>query len=233
DGVTAYLQARHNVEVGLIPEHVSVERHLLQERGRAYQLASRGAPAYYVLTDAPNGEQERRFKALNPAAELVLERSKPGNHSRFQLYRLQWLQPTSDVWLEMPVRFGEHIQLTGYALDSRVVQPGEILRLTLYWETDARVKTDYTVFNHLVDATGARVGQRDGQPRLGRAPTSRWRPQELIADTHEITIPGDAPTGIYELIVGLYDLRTMQRLPVTSGSGGNHAELRRISVTIR
>ena len=48
-------------------------------------MANQGAPVYYVLTDAPNGEQERRFTTLHPDARLELSLAKPGGQSRFQL----------------------------------------------------------------------------------------------------------------------------------------------------
>jgi hypothetical protein len=233
DGIAAYLQSVPDIHVGLVPEHEGVEAHMLRERGRAYQMATQGHDIYYVLTDAPNGEQMRRFRAQNPSVRLIKEIPKPGDHSRFQLYHMIWTRPTTDVWFNAPIRLGDRIQLAGFDLDGRSAKPGETVRLTLYWETSGRAGIDYTVFNHIVDVSGQRLGQRDGQPANGRQPTSRWRPGELVADTHEIVISSDASPGTYLVISGMYDLRTMHRLPVQQGGSGpsDHVVVGRIEVT--
>ena len=72
---------------------------------------------------------------------------------------------------------------------------------------------DYQVFTHLYDGEMIR-GQLDGQPVCDNQPTSRWQPGQIIADPYRIPIRGDAPTGSVPLTVGMYDLATMQRLPI-------------------
>jgi hypothetical protein len=214
DGVTAYLLEWPNVHVGFVPEHEGIEQRLRREPDRAYQLAAQGADLYYVLSDAPNGEQERRFRGLNPGLVPVVEIPKPGNHSRFQLYRTRLAGPTADTWLDPPARFGGEIALQGFRVDGAPSTPGGSLRLVLYWEALARPSRDYTVFNHLLDGGATIWGQHDGQPANGRRPTSRWRVGDLVADIHDLPIRADTPDGTYDLITGLYELETLQRLPV-------------------
>jgi hypothetical protein len=97
----------------------------------------------------------------------------------------------------------------------------ETLRLTLYWRVDARLPADYTTFVHVRDATGqvtgqaeAIVAQMDRPPADGAYPTSLWDPGEVIRDTVLVPVPPRIPAGDYEIIVGLYNLATGQRLPV-------------------
>jgi hypothetical protein len=45
-----------------------------------------------------------------------------------------------------------------------------------------------------------------------------------VADRHEITIKPDTPAGTYDLFTGLYELETLQRLPVQ----GDGDPLRRV-----
>jgi hypothetical protein len=217
DGVTAYLLHRPNVQIAFAGERESIVQRLLREPDRAYLLAARGAPVYYVLSDAPNGEQERLFRALNPAATVVLDIPKPGDHSRFKLYRLAPALPADDVWLEPPAAVGDVVRLLGYRLEARAARPGDRLRLTLYWEATGRPSKDYTVFNHVVDRTERIWGQKDGQPAGGARPTHEWRPGDVVGDTHELVIAPDAPPGQYTVITGLYELRTLQRLAVQTG----------------
>jgi hypothetical protein len=222
DGVTAYLLAWPNVAVGLVPEQEPIEAGLRRRPDLAYRLAAQGADLYYVLSDAPGGEQERRFQRLNPDAEVVLEVAKPGGHSRFQLYHTRWSGGTGDVFLDPPQRFGAgpggSMALRGYHLSATTVRPGETLELTLYWEAVARPRRDYTVFNHVTGADGIVWGQQDSPPGGGRPPTSRWRPGEAVADRHEIAIKPDAPPGTYHLYTGLYELETLERLPIVGGT---------------
>jgi hypothetical protein len=222
DGVTAYLLDRPNVEIALIPENEPTRARLEREPERAFHLANQGAPVYYVLTDAPNGEQERRFTTLHPDARLELAVSKPGGHSRFLLYRLPWAAIGEDVALSPPARFEGGIALAGYNVERRRARPGEVVRLTLYWEAAARPPSDYTVFNHVARTIGGEdvlAGQRDGQPSLGRRPTGAWRPGDFIADSHLISIRSDAAPGEYALRSGLYELQSLRRLAVSHGAG--------------
>ena len=235
DGVMAYLLERPRVHLALIPEHEPARARLEREPERAFQAANQGAAVYYVLTDAPNGEQERRFTALHPEARLELSVGKPGGHSRFLLYRLPWPTLGEDVVLDPPVRFADGISLVGFNLERRSARPGETVRLTLYWEATARPSRDYTVFNHVSRAAGGGdtlAGQRDGQPSLGRRPTSTWRPGDFIADSHSISIRADAAPGEYELRTGLYELQTLRRLEVSGaqGSASHYVALGRFTV---
>lgn len=232
DGITAYLLGRPNVQIGLIPDGEATAQHLETEPDRSYVLAARGAPLFYVLTDAPRGEQEVRFRMLHPGLEPIMELGKPGNHSRFQLYRVPWQPRGADVWLPSPVRVGGQIQLLGYQLASSTVRPGERIRLVLYWEATGRPPQDYTVFNHIIDGAGPIWGQHDGQPRDGRSPTRSWLPGDVIADVHELRVKNDAPPGAYDLVTGMYDLATAQRLPVSApgGAAAHRIELGTVTV---
>jgi hypothetical protein len=232
DGVTAYLLAQDGIEVGLLPEQRPVRSALEDEPIRAFHLANQGAPAYYVLTDAPGGEQERRFAALNPDARLELALSKPGNHSRFLLYRLPWAPVGEDRSLSPAAVFQDGIRLSGFNLSTRTARPGDAVRLTLYWEAAASPTRDLTVFTHVAGPGDVLAGQSDGQPAAGRAPTSGWRPGQFVGDAHLIQIKAGAAPGDYEVRAGLYELSTLQRVPVTEGSPGisHYVSLGRLTV---
>lgn len=94
---------------------------------------------------------------------------------------------------------------------------GATPRLRLYWQATEPLSRDYTVFVHVVDGAGAKWGQRDSQPADRGRPTTGWRPGEVIADEHPVTIDVNGPAEGYHLIVGLYDLETGQRLLLANG----------------
>ena len=114
-------------------------------------------------------------------------------------------------------RFGDHVALVGYSLPATVLAPGDILQLSLFWQTDAPLMTRYKVFVHLYANTDQPpVAQQDGEPGGGLAPTTGWTVGKLVADNHGVLIPADLPPGKYQLMVGLYDLFSGTRLPITA-----------------
>lgn len=108
---------------------------------------------------------------------------------------------------------GDFARLLGYRVDSEHATPGGYVELTLLWQPLGPAPIDYQVFTHLYDGENMR-GQLDGQPACGNQPTSRWQPGQIIADPYRIPIRGDALPGSVPLTIGMYDLTTMQRLPV-------------------
>ncbi len=130
--------------------------------------------------------------------------------------------------------FGNAILLSRYALDSRTHRSEESLSLTLYWQSKTRVDKDYTVFVHLLDASGNMRAQMDAMPYGGRYPTSFWDAGEIVRDMHMVFLPKDLIPGEYSLEIGLYEYPSLERLIVSDASGqplGDHFVMR--GVTIR
>ncbi|MHB1294779.1 MAG: ArnT family glycosyltransferase [Anaerolineae bacterium] len=115
-------------------------------------------------------------------------------------------------------RLGDIAELLGYDFQG-IPQPGSTLRLTLYWRVLETTDVSYTAFTHLLDAGQAVRGQRDSVPADGERPTDGWVPDEIVVDTYEIPLDVNAPLGIYQVEVGLYDPATGERLPVTLSDG--------------
>ncbi len=117
----------------------------------------------------------------------------------------------------------DRVLLVGYTLGD----VGATLPVVLYWKTQGWLDRDYTVFLHLVDQNGQIVAQSDSQPATGLAPTSIWGPGALVYDAHNLTLPANLPPGRYQLLAGMYDAETGQRLPVTESvqPGPNNAVL--------
>jgi hypothetical protein len=111
----------------------------------------------------------------------------------------------------LPARVGDQFALTNYALDAD--RAANRIRLTLYWQSVAKSEDDYTVFVHLLDASGNIVAQRDAPPRGGAYPTSIWDVGEMVKDEYALTIPANA-RGPFSLIVGMYSPLTQKRLPI-------------------
>ncbi|MFN8484823.1 MAG: hypothetical protein U0768_17455 [Anaerolineae bacterium] len=116
----------------------------------------------------------------------------------------------SELQHHASARLGDVAELMGYDLDS----DGKKVNITLYWRAVEPQSVDYTVFAHLIDAAGKGYGQSDGQPEGGVSPASTWDAGQIVVDKRSITVPADAPAELW-LQVGMYDLASGARLPVT------------------
>jgi len=120
---------------------------------------------------------------------------------------------------EVGAHLGESIRLEGYRLAQDRAAPGGTLWVTLYWQADAPMDKDYTVFVHLQALDGTLVAQQDNPPVRGTRPTSWWEPGVLIEDPYEIQIPANAAFGEYLLSAGVYDPATGERLEAVDADG--------------
>jgi len=136
----------------------------------------------------------------------------------WRLTRRQEVQ-TPPLAHPLAVTFGSDLHLLGYTLEPTEPRPGGEMRITLFWQTTARLQERYVVFTHLVDDNLHKIGQRDDEPGRGYQPTVNWRPGETIVDTLVMPILPDAAPGSYHLIVGLYTRIGEKRLQAT-GPGG-------------
>ena len=114
---------------------------------------------------------------------------------------------------------GDLATVVGYQIDL-----GDVPRVTLYWEVVSFPADNFTVFVHLLDASGRLWGQGDGPPVNGDYPTLFWEPGELIVDEHLITVDAQAPAGDYSIAVGLYQPQENIRLPVWDEAGVPQAQ---------
>jgi hypothetical protein len=124
-------------------------------------------------------------------------------------------------------RFDESIHLRGVTVEQT---PGQLV-ITPSWDVRGPVAADYLLFLHLFNERGERVAQIDVPPNGAGAATSAWQPGEQIAVPLPMPLPADLPAGSYRVVLGLYDMATGARLPLTTGTAappelaGEHALL--------
>ncbi len=137
-------------------------------------------------------------------------------------------QARPQVMLNQPFGVPTKLTLLGYDLTDENSQPVTTnqlstaghqlrptnLRLTLYWRSEDLLALDYTTFVHLRDAQGETIAQKDQQPLQAAYPTSLWDPGEIIADEVIISLPVEMEHGSHQLVVGMYDFQTGERLPI-------------------
>jgi hypothetical protein len=114
---------------------------------------------------------------------------------------------------------GDGVMLLGYDLSAEEIDPGDSLRLILYWQATGDIGRDYKVFTHLADGQDRIWGQKDSQPVNGLYPTSHWQPGRVIRDIYDIAVPEDTPAGQYGFFVGMYAPDSGERLPALGANG--------------
>jgi hypothetical protein len=137
--------------------------------------------------------------------------------------------------MPLSLRLGHAVRLLGYTLvlgdgsvarEHAVVNPGDVLLLTLHWDALDQPDGDYSVFVHLLGPAGHLVTQQDNVPLNGTYPTLLWRTGTRVDDPYELRVPEGTPPGPYTLVAGMYDWRTGERLPVRTAEGELLAESR-------
>jgi hypothetical protein len=130
-------------------------------------------------------------------------------------------QSTPDPDYPLNVALADGITLRGYDLAPTEIYAGEIVTITLHWTARDAPSRDYQVFVHLLGDAPEPLAQGDGPPLGGYYPTSMWAAGETLVDPHPLSLPSDLPTGSYRLLVGMYNLVTMERLPRLDGSAAS------------
>ncbi len=127
--------------------------------------------------------------------------------------------------------FGREIELIGYELDRRVVQPGDAVGLTLYWRGLVPAEVDYRGFAHVLGAEN-QLWAISNTPLLeGSSATSQWRVGQVVTDTRILSLDPATPPGFYDIEVGLHS-EDGPRLPVIA-QGGHHLGSRVLLSKIR
>lgn len=104
------------------------------------------------------------------------------------------------------------MRLIGYNMMPTTVQAGDTLTLQLYWQALQPLPHDYTSYVHVMDEQGNLVAQSDHRPGGVYYPTSLWKRDELLLDTHTVALPRTGGATTYQLWTGMYLYPSMQPL---------------------
>jgi hypothetical protein len=139
---------------------------------------------------------------------------------------LRQFQPVARQ-VPLNVSLAGQVRLVGYDLqpltcpgeDDPAAGPACRLGLILYWQAAQPLATSYKVFVHLVGPENHLWAQRDQLPDAGAYDTRRWAPGEVVADRVQLELPRGMPAGWFDLVIGMYQPDTGQRLPVVDRAG--------------
>jgi len=171
---------------------------------------------YYVLPNlpaTPPGEYHIAIAVYDPVSMAGLPlRDENGSvlgHS-FTMATLQIVRPTSPpvVRAAQTVEEGTLVPgltLVGFDLLMAQANPGDSVDIALLWRAERDLDSDYVVLMQLRDNDGTVWAHEESRPAYGTYPTSQWEMAEVVRDWHELPVPADAPSGEYELSVGLLE----------------------------
>jgi 4-amino-4-deoxy-L-arabinose transferase-like glycosyltransferase len=139
----------------------------------------------------------------------------------------------------LPLSFGGAVELQGYARHPATPTAGGTMTLTTLWRVQdpgalgpvPRGEYDHAVaiFVQLLSAGGEVLGQED---RLD-APAWNWRAGDAFAQVHQLALDAELAPGSYPLVLGVYDRRSMERLPLLTDDGAlvDHLRLPAVEVS--
>lgn len=118
----------------------------------------------------------------------------------------------------LQANFGGALMLEGARWLSPQVAPGETAELLTRWRVLEPTQAGPThsptgttaavIFAHVLDGNEQILAQNDSLD----APSWNWQSGDIILQVHQISVPDDAPPGLYPAVIGIYDQPTGQRL---------------------
>jgi hypothetical protein len=125
------------------------------------------------------------------------------------------------------VVLGDGLRFLGYATDDLPATPGDLRKVSLFWQATAAPSTDYAAFVQLLGPGGNAIPLWEAPPGAAH-PTSRWAPGTLMRTQAAFRVPASLPDGRYRLIAGLFRPGDGARLRTPSGA--DHVSLGVITV---
>lgn len=111
---------------------------------------------------------------------------------------------------------GDGLRFLGYTADGAPATPGDLRKVSLFWQADRAPADDYVAFVQLLDRSGRAVPLWEAPPGAAY-PTGRWASGTLMRSQAAFRIPAGLPDGRYRLIAGLFRAADGARLKTPRG----------------
>lgn len=182
--------------------------------------AQRGAVAFTEFDLGQiYGERERFFTILDEHYRwfYTIENFGPYGDVLHLYFPPQFQQPQPQVIVQQ--RLGDGITLVGYDLVQEQRTAESVAKVGLYWHTEGKLTTSYTVFMQLLDQQGALVWGWDNPPCRRTCSTTGWQSGEYLRDEYTVPLSTLMPGATYTITTGMYEPNTGQRLPLLATNG--------------
>jgi 4-amino-4-deoxy-L-arabinose transferase-like glycosyltransferase len=125
------------------------------------------------------------------------------------------------------VDLGDGLRFLGHSADDAPIVPGELRKVSLFWQAAARPASDYVAFVQVLGRDGAPVALWEAPPGAAY-PTSQWADGTLMRTQASLRVPASVPDGRYRLIAGLF--RAGDKTVLRTKTGSAHLSLGTITV---
>jgi hypothetical protein len=126
-----------------------------------------------------------------------------------------------------PVNLGDGMRFLGYSTDDQPAAPGDLRKVSLFWQAIAQPADDYTAFVQVLGKDDAPVALWEAPPGAS-SPTSQWANGTLMRTQAGFRIPASVPDGRYRLIAGLF--RAGDKAVLRTATGADHLDLGEVTV---
>ena len=183
-------------------------------------LAFPAGPAVFWSTYEPTPGEDLLGR-MTP--ELFEERIvlREGRRS-YRFYR--WPGGEFDIPLARTLPGGPAEWANGASLKAYTVAgdlaPGSKVRWTLIWQPQRTPEKDvyYHWYNHLLDADGVLIAQKDGPSLL----PAYWRPGDTVLNWFELDIPSGSEVEATFMRVGMYEYPSLERVGLEGSAEGQN-----------
>jgi 4-amino-4-deoxy-L-arabinose transferase-like glycosyltransferase len=163
------------------------------------------------------------YQSMAEAAREI--RLRPGEGSYRVLTLAGEARPKQEVPVE-PVLLANWVNLLGHDVPERI--DGESAVWQVHWRTgDNPDPQDYAFFNHLIDGSGARIGQVDG-PAFD---PGQWRAGDTVIGRFIVPWPEDA-AGPFTMRVGMYRYPSLENVPLLDEAANPYADAAEFAVEL-
>lgn len=121
------------------------------------------------------------------------------------------LPPAPPLVEKSGANFGDQVELVQATVTPGRAVPGEAVRVSLVFRVLEPIDREYIIFVHVEDADG-RVDRLNVDHAPRAKPTTQWQKGELIRDDFEVHVPPGMAVRRLNLILGLWDPRTDERM---------------------
>ncbi len=193
--------------------------------------AGRDSWGWYALFRDTAHSDDPFIQARLTGGRLSYEQRGSRTLPPFAIYEQTDAPPAPRFTLDAEVRIG-HLTFLGYTLRSPLsIRPGQEIDVETWWRVESTPQRPLSIMLHLIGPGGYPVIVGDG---LG-VPIEQWRTKDVLVQRHALSLPGDAPSGVYTPITGVYWLDTMEHW-VIEGKGElieTEVKLPTLMVTVR
>jgi 4-amino-4-deoxy-L-arabinose transferase-like glycosyltransferase len=128
------------------------------------------------------------------------------------------------------VTMQDGLRFLGHSGGEAPAAPGELQKVSLFWQAAANPTEDYVAFLQLLDRNGKVAAGWEAPPGAGY-PTGRWVPGTIMRTQAFFRAPTHLPDGRYPLIAGLFRASDGKRL--LTASGADHIQLGNVELRSR